>query len=66
MLLVISDKLFQINEMESTLNIKEMFIQTKEVKKKKKKKKRIGGIEECSPKTCNNGMCSMVKERFSM
>ena len=24
--------------------------------------KRISGTEECSPKVCNNGMCSMVKE----
>ena len=26
----------------------------------------IGGTDGCSPKACNNGMCSMVKEQFCM
>ena len=27
---------------------------------------RIGGADGCSPKACNDGMCSMVKEQFCM
>ena len=28
--------------------------------------KRIGGTDGCSPNACNNGICSILKERFSM